>query len=185
MSWFTENPWPVVVACVALGSIFLGMGLQGNRKRNWGIGLIFFLSAGMVYYVESIIVTEAEKVELAIHESVQACIDGDVEGVLEHVSVNNIVLQGVVRAGLALVDIHEDMHVTDLSVTMLAGDTRAKSHFRVNGTVSLNKLNHQGHAATRWNVTWQKEGGEWKIIEVDRLDPVTGQSMNILKQSSS
>ncbi len=185
MIWFAENPWPTLVACVALGSIFLGMGLQGKTKRNWGIGLILFLAAGLVYYVESVIVTPAEEVELAVQDTVQACIEGDVDSVLEHISVNNLVLQGVVQAGLALVDIKDDMHITDVSVSMLANDTRARSHFRVNGTVNINSLNHHGHAATRWNVTWQKEGGKWKIIEVDRLNPMTGESMGILKQSET
>ncbi len=185
MIWFAENPWPTVVVCVVLGSIFLGMGLQGKTKRNWGIGLVLFLAAGLVYYIESVIVTPSEEVEKAVYDTVQACIEGDVDTVLEHVSVNNLLLRGIVRTGLALVDIQDDMHVTDLSVTMLANDTRAKSHFRVNGTVNVNSLNHHGHATTRWNVTWQKEGGKWKIIEVDRLNPLTGESMGILKQSET
>lgn len=185
MIWFAENPWPTVVFCVGLGSIFFGMGFQGSLKRNWGISLFLFVAAGLVFYVESVIVTPAEHVEAAVHDSVQACIDGDVERVVDHISANNLVLQGVVRAGLALADIGEDVHVTDLHVSMLANDSRARSHFRVNGTYTVKKLSHQGRAATRWNLTWQQEGGKWKIITIERLNPITGESMEILRQSET
>ena len=185
MVWFTQNPWPVVLICFVLGSLFAGIGLQKNTIRNWGIGLAFFLSAGLVYYVESIIITPAEEVEIAVYECVQDCIDNDIENVLDKISANNLILQGVVRAGLKLADVNEDMHVTDLQVTMLANDSRARSHFRANGSFHVNSLNHQGHAATRWNITWQKEAGKWKIINVERLNPITGKTMQILKQAET
>ncbi|MBL4886672.1 MAG: hypothetical protein JKY95_19375 [Planctomycetaceae bacterium] len=185
MIWFADNPWPTVLFCVCLGSIFFGMGFQGKLKRNWGVSVLLFCAAGLVIYLESVIITPAEEVEIAVQETVQACIDGDVDRVVDHISANNIILRGVVRAGLSLADIGEDMHVTDMQVSMLADDSRAKSHFRVNGSISINSLQHQGHAATRWNLTWQQEGEKWKIIDVERLNPITGDTMDILRQSES
>jgi hypothetical protein len=40
-----------------------------------------------------------------------------------------------------------------------------------------------GHRASRWDLTWQKQGGDWRIIEIQRLDPISGERMNIDAQS--
>jgi hypothetical protein len=32
-------------------------------------------------------------------------------------------------------------------------------------------------------VDWQKEGGQWRIIYVERLDPITGEVMGIFEEA--
>jgi hypothetical protein len=61
-------------------------------------------------------------------------------------------------------------------------NSRAVSLFRANGVVAVKGLGAQQQMASRWQVTWQKEGNDWKIVEVVRLHPYKDESMQILEQ---
>jgi hypothetical protein len=72
------------------------------------------------------------------------------------------------------VQVQDDLRITALEVTLEPGGKQARSHFRANGTVTWTKtLTHTG--PTRWNLTWQKAGETWKVIQVERLDPIKGE----------
>lgn len=62
---------------------------------------------------------------------------------------------------------------------MMGEDTQAVSHFRANGTVVPENYGDQ-HVATRWEVSWRKEAGEWKVYKIVRLNPITGEPINLL-----
>lgn len=181
--WFTENPWPGVILFLILGGIFLGRAMSKGLGRDWILAFILFACSAGAYFLEQAIVTPGEEVELRVQEVVQACIDNKVPMVVDSISKGQVALRTLALTGLTMADIHEDMHVSDLSVEMTAQNSRALSRFRANGTVSVGNMSYSGHAATRWELTWQREEGEWRIVEIKRLNPITGEEMPVLKQS--
>lgn len=183
--WFTENPWPGVLLFSIIGLYFLIRAAQSGLARNWVMTVVFLLSAGAAYYVEWVIITPAEEVEMAVFELLDDCKAGNAQEVLEKISNTNLLLKTVIGSGMAMAKIHDDVRLTDLQVKTMAQDSRAVSHFRANGTVSVNNMSYSGHASTRWEVTWQKEEGQWKIVSVKRLNPINGQEMGILDQSGN
>ena len=68
--------------------------------------------------------------------------------------------------------------IKDVQVTLLADETRASTRFRANGTVSFEKTN-AGHQPSRWELKWQREGSDWKIIEVHRLHPLKDEELGM------
>ena len=82
------------------------------------------------------------------------------------------------QVGQALdwVEFPNGIDIKDMQVRTSNENTRAVSHFRANGTVSFRGMGAQ-HAASRWAVTWQKEGADWKIIEVHRLHPLKDEKL--------
>ncbi len=82
-----------------------------------------------------------------------------------------------------MVDLGSDVHVTDVQVKLLAEGTRASSHFRVNGTMSLKGHGDVGHRPLRFRALWQQEPGPegktvWRMLEIEDLDPITGNTLN-------
>jgi hypothetical protein len=136
--------------------------------------------AGGVLVFERSIVTHREQIQQHILDMAQAFQDGEEEQVLEFVSVQSEYLRNQVRLGFVLVEKVENLRITDTSVTMLAADSRARLHFRANGTFTVGGYGNVGHRPTRWQMTWQQEGGLWKIIDVQRLDVMTGKPIGML-----
>jgi hypothetical protein len=59
------------------------------------------------------------------------------------------------------------IHITDLVIDMSAAQSRATATFRARATARFE--NTTGRALTRWELSWQREGADWKIVRVRRL----------------
>ena len=70
------------------------------------------------------------------------------------------------------VSVESDIRVTDVSVQLTNEDSRAITHFRANATVSASGVGG-GYHPSRWELTWQKEGDEWKITRTKYLNVMT------------
>lgn len=178
-----ENPWPAVILALVFAILFLLRGSSTGLMKHWLIAGFFLLIAGSVYLYELSVITPAEEVELQVQQLLQNCIDNNREQVVEAISNGQLGLKAMAMAGLSLADIHDDFHLSDLSVAMAGENSRAVSHFRGNGTVSVSSLSQSSHVATRWELTWQKENDAWRIINIRRLDPITGEEMQVLKRA--
>jgi hypothetical protein len=142
--------------------------------------IISIVLAGGVLVFERSIVTPREQIQQHILDMAQAFQDRREEQVLDYVSLQAEHLRNQVRLGFATVEEVENLRITDTSVTMLAADSRARLHFRANGTFRVRGYGDIGHKPTRWQMTWQQEGGLWKIIDVQRLNVMTGEPIGLL-----
>lgn len=178
--WLTENPWPPVVllAVAAVGCLWM---FQDRRQSWWMVGAIACIAlAGGVLVFERSIVTPREQIEQHILEMARAVEDRNEQQVLDFISMRAQELRNQVRLGLLTVQKVENLRVTDTSVTMLAAGSRARLHFRANGSFTVRGFGDVGHQPTRWHLTWQQEGGLWKVIDIQRLNPITGEPMGLL-----
>ena len=181
--WFTETPWPPIIALAALATGFAGAFISTQRTKFIVPILLLAALAVVVYVVEQQVVTERERVEQSIYDVTAAFQRQDVPATLGHFSEQALLLRGMAMGALATIRAQEDLRITDVSIEMTNADSRARAHFRANGTFDVTGYGPVGHQPTRWNVDWQKEGGQWRIIDVERLDPITGESMNIFDES--
>lgn len=142
--------------------------------------IVSIVLAGGALVFERATVTPREQIQQHILDMAQAFEDREEEQVLDYVSVQAEHLRNQVRLGFATVEKVENLRITDTSVTMLAANSRARLHFRANGTFTVRGYGDIGHKPTRWQMTWQQEGGLWKIIDVQRLNPMTGEPIGLL-----
>jgi hypothetical protein len=181
--WFTETPWPPIVILLIVAAILVGVWYP--NRRGWplvGVALIVVLCVG-IYFVEREIVTDREVVEASVLDMVEACKSGDVDATLAFISPQRAALRVLIGGAMKLVDIEDDVHVTDLDVRMVAGRTQAISHFRANGTISAPSFQFHGSQPSRWELTWQKTGDGWKVIEIKRLSVVEGRELSIMDRA--
>jgi ketosteroid isomerase-like protein len=193
--WFTETPWPpiMVFSAIAAG---LAAAFVSTQQGRYLVGIVAMLVASLAtYLVEGNVVTESERVEQAVYDVAEAFQQGDVDRTLSFFSTRSTIphleaaaplqfsLRDVARYALQIVEVRGDLRITDVSVEMKSG--RATSHFRANGQFAVREYGDVGHQPTRWDVVWQKEGTDWKIVKVERLDPITGDTMGYFEESAA
>jgi ketosteroid isomerase-like protein len=181
--WFTENPWPPMILLALAACVAFGLWMTGRKAKYLALALVMALAMPGVYFVEQAIVTDAETIEADVERLVAAFQRKDLEATLGFFSKQAVGWRNTVTLALTMVTVEDDVSVKDLDVTMFAQNSRADSHFRANGRVSF-----QGSAPSfqpsRWILTWQKEDGAWKIIEVQRLNPIKDEKLQIFEAKS-
>jgi hypothetical protein len=177
--WFTETPWPPMLIFL-VAAMSCGWMWAERRQRVWLVGAIacVALTAG-VWAFERSVVTPREQIEQSILDLAQAFQERRQDDLLAYISPRADEVRAMALYGLALVSEVKHLRVTATDVTMLAAGSRARADFRVNGNVSIRGYGKLGHRPTRWDMTWQQEGGEWRIIDVQRIDPITGKPMDL------
>ena len=73
----------------------------------------------------------------------------------------------LVGQAAGMVEIEGPIRISDLSIDMSSAESRAVATFRASATAKFQGHSDRGH--TRWELTWQREGNDWKIIRVRRL----------------
>ena len=172
--WFTETAWPPIIVCLVVAAI--AGGVWSTHRKGWLLGLTGLMLAlcPILWLVERQIVTPAEQVEAAIFELAAAVRDGDADRAVSFLSPQVPLLHASVRSAMAMADIDDDLRITDLNVRMTSAETRAISHFRANATIRARTMPHESRYPTRWELTWQRQDGAWKVVAIERLDPIKG-----------
>lgn len=188
--WLTENPWPPMIVSVVI-SIFFFVAWYGRRQNALLIGSAAMLVlASVIWWVEQEIVTEAERVEASVYAMAEAFRDDsraydpvsafqtpqDVK-TIEFISTQAPEIRTQVWRALTLVTVEDDIRVTDVQIETMSNNSRAVVHLRANATISVIGAGNVGRQPTRWEITWQKEGGDWKVIRVIRLNVITGEEI--------
>ncbi len=189
--WITESAWQPVMVCLLGFCVFTYLYSHNRKVLMLGLMMGCLLAATGIFIIERVIVTDAERLEQSVYHLAEACVSGDIEKTSNFASSQKPEIAGVIRAGMTLVDVKEDLGVSDLQVTMNPDGQTAKTHFRANGTFAMNPVaqnmgqDFEQHVASRWLLTWTKTGDEWKIIDLTRLHPLSGEEMGVLERRAN
>ena len=188
--WFTETSWPPIIGLCVIG-VLLFLGWMSQRKGAFLAGVALCLAlCGIVFVVEQQIVTERERVEQALRDFAVAfqqdsmrqglmnlVIPGPEPASLSFVSASAEGTRRMAEAALNFVDLPEPVRISDVRTTMSNNDSRAITHFRATATVRAGGFADGIHQPTRWELTWQREKGDWKILRATRLHFFNGQPL--------
>lgn len=181
--WFTETPWPPIFIGIA-GMVLLGAAwLQNARKLYLGGFVALGLACLAIYGFERWYVTEPEKVEQRVYDLAAAVEEDDVDGVLQFIAEDQSALRNKVRVGMSQFRVDGGLRVTDVDAHFNDERTAIISRLRANGTVA-SKLNSAAsrHVATMWEFTWKKEGDQWRIVKIQRLDPLKEEPIDMFSR---
>ncbi len=176
MSWLTENPWPLVLLFTGATIVMLILGDSKSRS----IAIAFALIAVAVYFLESAIVTPAEQVENELQALLQEFIAEDITAIEQQIDDGAPGLKEKAKQGLKMVNLDKNFHMQDIVVKVEENGQKAIADLRANGTLTVEQANMPYHAATRWRTHWKLVGDRWKLAEVHRLNPVTGEEIGVL-----
>ncbi|QDV20995.1 hypothetical protein Pan153_56770 [Gimesia panareensis] len=174
--WFTETAIPPIAICSVIAVIlFIQWYLRRQSKYLVGMAIALVMMVAS-YFIELSIITPRERVEADLYGLVDAFQNKEADATLDYISPRAAALRGKVNMALTLVTIDGELRITDVETELLADDSIAKTHFRANGAATFRGIS--GRSPTRWLLTWQKMGGEWKVTEAQRLNPITGEQIS-------
>jgi hypothetical protein len=165
--WFTETPWPPFFICSVVAAAFFAQWYLHRRPRQLYIALGCLALGGLVILVERLIVTESERVENNVYALAHAFETGDGARCAEFFSGQDEADRTLVKGVAGSVHVVGSIRITDLSVQMSSAESRATSTFRASATVNFAGREQRGY--TKWELTWQREANEWRIIRIRRL----------------
>jgi hypothetical protein len=144
----------------------------------------------VTWFVEQQIVTERELVERRLHdftttvqrESMQrgvanALLGGPEPESFTFISASANDVRELARQALDMVDIQDDVRISDVRTTLTNNQSRAVTQFRASATVSVAVYGNVGRQSTRWQLTWQRENGVWKVTGATRLNFLSGEPL--------
>ena len=180
--WPTENPWPAAIALACLAIVFFGR--FGSRRQSSSLigGLVCLLLVGGYFVLDHFVVTPSEQVIQNIYDLSDAVKRQDIPKVLSYFS-QQANEREVVRTTLDKVKVKDDLRISDVWVRFRGAGSVAVSHFRANASITVNLAGFTSdvnYHPTRWELDWQREGAEWKIIEIRRLHFINGKEINFL-----
>ncbi|QDV53375.1 hypothetical protein [Gimesia fumaroli] len=173
--WITETAVPPILICCVIATIlFVQWYLRRQTKYIAGAIVMVVLMFGF-YLLELNIITTREQVESDLYGLVNAFENKEVDTTMNYISPRADVLRQLVQTALNLVTIDGELRITDVETALRSEDSVATTHFRANGAATFGSFS--GRHPTRWELTWQKMGGEWKVIKATRLNPITGEEL--------
>ena len=175
--WFTENAWPPMLICVAAGLLSLWIWNANRRQMHLVAAGVFFLLAGGIYAAEQMIMTEGERLQQDLLQLSDQFRRHDPMA-LDHFSQTAGEWRAICQQAMDMVEIQDDLRLFNFQTQITNQNSRATVDFRANATITA--LGTTVHHPFRCIMTYQREGGEWKIIHVERLDPMNGKRMGVL-----
>lgn len=175
--WFTETPWPPILICTALAVVLIAA-WSADRRATYLAGVVCLLAAACaIFAVERFIVTDAERIEASVYGITSAFQQGELDETLDFISPKAPKIRDLVTMAMRMYDVHDDLRIRDLRVAMKSENSRGIATFRANATVSTAGHGDLGWHPSRWELTWQREADQWKVIRVCRLNWRTGQEI--------
>lgn len=169
--WFTENPWPPMLLCGAGALVALGFWASSKRAIPLLVSCACLIGAGIVYLIEQAILTPAEQVESQLIELVEQFRRKD-PAALGHFSRRAEDLRHLCQRAMDIVEVEDDLQLSDIHTRLTNENSRAVTHFRAKGTVSIPSLMvARTYQPLRFELTWIREGETWRIFAIRRLHP--------------
>ena len=176
--WLTEDALSPAI-CLFAGACGAFAVWRSRRTTGYlGVAVGLVLVAAALFPIEHHIVTEQERIEILLTGVADAALANDEQRLLSFVSEQARDLRSLVSNVLAFVRVEDDLRFTDVSVRVHSQDSRAIAHLRANGTVTVEQLG-RAWRPSRWELSWRREAGNWKIAAIRRLHVVSGQEMGL------
>jgi ketosteroid isomerase-like protein len=168
--------WPLFFLCLLLGAALLAQWVLQRGRRQILAALGFLLAAAAILVADHFIVTQTKRVQANIYDLAKAVEADDVERCLSFFSEGDKTDRQLVQQAVGMVRIVGAIHISDMTINMSSAESRAVSTFRA--TADVTYQNQTNRFPTRWELTWQREGNEWKVIRVRRLQLMGDQETN-------
>ena len=176
MRWIAEDPWPGIILLAGVAGLCL---ILRARASRWLVPVCLGLAGGL-YLLEQSIVTSSERIQEGLESLRLGFVNESQEEINRWISEDSPELRQSAMDGLKLVSVSRGFHLQNVQVQLEEGEQRAVVELRGNGIVTIRPNDMPQHASTRWKTTWVLKSDRWQLVEVRRLNPVTGDEIGVL-----
>lgn len=171
---FQDNSLPWLAASLGLSVIgFLAMYLT-QRAVVGTVGVVFLLIGAGIYAADHMVETNREKVRA---ETTNLCNEFRAKDpkTFSHFSADHPELVALCKTAMNMVEVGHDLRLSDWEMKETKPGKEVLCHFRANATLTVQGQSQ--HYPARFELTWNREGADWKIAGVRRLNPINGKPM--------
>jgi hypothetical protein len=181
--WYGDTIWPTLVALGSVATLFGMMWWDRRRPALLIVAALCIPAAIAAIVVERRIVTPREEVSQRLETLIRQFTEKDENGVIDAVSSREPQLRDFAVKAMTRVDL-ENVRLSDVNVEISGEDVlRARAHFRVAADIVIGSLQRLPRQPTRWKTTWEQESdGQWRILDFEQLDPLTGEPTQEARQ---
>ncbi|MDG2126466.1 MAG: hypothetical protein P8K08_00585 [Fuerstiella sp.] len=174
MSYITDDPLPLVILIAAVAVVSF---LSAVPRGKMFAAILLLLGTG-VYLLEQYLVSPAEEVEHELRVMLDHFKSENLSSIRSQLAAESQALGEIARKGLDLVDLSDTFHIKSINVTMDETAASAIAMVRANGEVTVTHHSGATHRVSNyWRTEWKTEDGDWKLVQVTRLNPVNGTEM--------
>lgn len=179
MSWITENPFPLLLI---FGLLALALfAAWGNSKKPGyfftGVGMMALAIVALL--TEQVIVTPGEEVEARTSQLCREFQRKDPH-IFTMISAQSPELKTLIETGFKVVQVSDDLHIDHMETRTIESGNRVVIRFRIRATMTIEHLGNVGSRTGLFELVWVREAGDWKLLRVNRLNPVTNDPIEVL-----
>lgn len=181
---FAETPWPGIILCGGVALLCL-LAYGSSQRRKFLTGVLIAVAVAPLFVLwDELVQTESEQIEAAIVTMADDFRHSNTDAVLVWFHPQDAKLQAIVRTASELVTVTSDVRITSVVVTLSDGEQQATSDFRANAEFDVRGIGGVGRQPTRWLLTWRKFDGQWRIVGIERRNPLTGEPMGVFEKAA-
>lgn len=177
--WFTETAWPPILISLAIALLFFAAWQRNRKTALLALAIAFVALCPAIYLFELIYVTEPEVVEGRIAELVAAVEADDADKAVSYFSEDNAEIRAALRSGMSSYRSYGPIRVRSMRVEYNKDGSAIIARFDVNGDFGMKSSRSSATKyPTRWELTWKKESGEWRIVKAQRVSWKNGKTID-------
>lgn len=174
IEWFTENSLPPLIGGSLLALGFFVLAFVHYNKTMFKIGLLITLITAAIVIIETLIVTDREKITRIVYDLAKAVENNQVDQVLLHVAPSRQDAKDRIRAEMPQY-LFNSCRVLGIKTFELAPDqNQAKIVFVVYASGFHNQYG-KGNTHRRVTLFFEKQPDEsWKMVDYNHEAPSSG-----------
>ena len=181
--WYGDTLWPTLIALGTIAAVSGMLWWERKRPLLLVVAILCLPAAVGAILVERRIVTPREQVTNRLDQMLTDFQQKDEQAVIDVVSIRSPDLQRLAVRAMSKVAL-DNVRLTDVNVELSGEDVlRARAHFRVTADIIFGGVHRMPRQPTRWKSTWEQEAdGQWRLLDIQQLDPLTGEPTHEARQ---
>ncbi len=176
MTWWTENPVPILVFCVAAIAIIAIAFLQTGRKWCLYAGVAVVLLAASALVVDQVVITDREQIEITLRDLADLVGANDVPGVLAHIAADATRMRNDAERYLTRYQIERASIGQRIVVEIHERQQPPMATAEFTGRIEIpeaQEMAGRSIAVRKFRLQLRKEGpGDWRCVDYEMMNPL-------------
>jgi len=177
MTWWLENPLPIVLLGITAVVVFGAIWLQSGRKLMMYLMLAAILLTVSGVLIERAVQTDREQVDATLHQLARYVEQNDLQSVLKHVDPSLTGVRARAATEMQRYDFSRVSIKQNLEITVFPDEDppRAIAEFNVVVVITDRSGTLNAQRVPRFvRLEFKKENGDWVVTDFEHFSPDVG-----------
>lgn len=174
----------IPVSILSLGTL-IGLIIWARHPGLLGKLLVFIcapLAIGIAIW-DVVTISENERVAAQL-TGIASAFEAKDPNIGRFVSAQSPEVLMMIQSGMKTVDAR-DIRLSEMNIRFTTDGSRAIVNFRASADLNVNGLGGVGRQPGSFETIWTREDNAWKLMRVNRKNPINGQAMEVTSPTAS